>query len=429
MQVRHLQFNWQTNIISYNISSSTISKLINHSHSFVDLIIDKIKATQKILQDQQIIAENSTELIWIDEMYFKVGKLKFALIIAINNDYQVVGWKLSSTTNSKDIEEVLQQVDQNTNKWFILIGDGNIAYIKALKERRQDYYLIQHIHSKPWEVSKIHKFKNEIDGSLSHVIVEVNYNVFPNIAKGTQLELGYAVQKRYPPENKAKKRGRKKGSKNKTKHMKNTGNEQNLGIRGPTTARSKGKIFSISNNDGFMDVKWLDTFLQSKSSKSSKASKASASTTVNKVDKMNIDKNLKGGNIPDLETIQEILFMTFAIFGGKAIVSNLIESMNALVRNVIPTHGLKKEEHLLNHTNILMRIHSKHSKHSKPVNSSDYGDIQTYEQNEAMGFYSGSQEMLLNQLPVSAKIGLDNISQFMKVDIGQIRVITHQGGD
>ena len=158
-------------------------------------------------------------------------------------------------------------------------------------------------------------------------------------------------------------------------------------------------------------------------SKSSKSPKASASTTVNKVDKMNIDKNLKGGNIPDLETIQEMLFMAFAIFAGKAIVSNLIESMNALVRNVIPTHGLKKEEHLLNHTNILMRIHS------KPVNSSDYGDIQTYEQNEAMGFYSGSQEMLLDQLPVSAKIGLDNISQFMKVDIGQIRVITHQGGD
>ena len=115
----------------------------------MDLIIDKIKATQKILQDQQIQTENSTELIWIDEMYFKVGKLKFALIIAINNDYQVVGWKLSSTTNSKDIEEVLQQVDQNTNKWFILIGDGNNAYIKALKERRQDCYLIQHIHSKP----------------------------------------------------------------------------------------------------------------------------------------------------------------------------------------------------------------------------------------------------------------------------------------
>lgn len=375
----------------YNIQPSTISRLIHHCNDFVNQVIDQIQTTKQMLVEKTEIGDNldPTEIIWIDEMFFKVGKQKIALIIAINNEYQVVGWKLSATTNSSDIEDVLQQVDQSTETWSILIGDGNNAYIKALKERRMHYYLIQHIHSKPtWVVSRIHKFSPEKDGSLSHVTVEVNYNVFQNLVKEDQLELGYAIKSSYLPKQKAKKRGRKKGSKNKPKSL--VSKKKQPGKRGPKTAKSQGNVFSISQDKGFLDVKWMNYSLQ-------------ANTLVSEDDKPGeVNNILRDHQAPNIKTIQEMLFVTFAIFQGGAIVSNLIESMNALVRNVIPFHGLKTEDHLLGHTEKLMRIHS------KSVNS----EIDR----PALDKISG-------ELPISPRVGLNNITEFFEVKIEEIEVV------
>ncbi len=381
----------------YHLNPSTISKLIHQCQDFVDEVIDNIKRSKQMPLDNSITEQSSddTQIIWIDEMFFKVGRQKFALIIAINNDYQVVGWKLSSTTNSKDIEEVLQQVDQSTEAWSILIGDGNNAYIKAIKERRKDCYLIQHIHSKPtWQVSRIHKFANEKDNSLSHVTVEVNYDVFPNIAQQNHLELGYAVKKSYLPRTKAKKRGRKRGSKNKPKNEKSK-KKAIPGKRGPITPKSRGNIFSISHDNEFLDVKWINHSLQTN---------ALVSSLEDKSEEMK--KVLKEHKAPDIRTIQEMMFVTFAIFQGKAIVSNLIESMNALVRNVIPIHGLKTEDHLFDHSNILMRIHS------KPVNSDSID-------------HPYCNFNLSSKLPILPRIGLVNIAKFMKLQFDKIEVVTN----
>jgi len=67
----------------YNLSASTLSKLVNQSEKYVDSVISRInKEASKLEQlELPVILE---DVIWIDETFFKVGKKSWALILAVD---------------------------------------------------------------------------------------------------------------------------------------------------------------------------------------------------------------------------------------------------------------------------------------------------------------------------------------------------------
>jgi len=134
----------------YHISPSVISNLIQHCQEYVNYILAKIKEAQQSLKQTAHFSNTASEkIIWLDEIFFKVGGSSLPLIIAINGNYQVVGWKLGKTRKAEDIVEVLTQVSQAQPNWNVLVGDGAHPYPKALILMKRDCYLIQHVHSKP----------------------------------------------------------------------------------------------------------------------------------------------------------------------------------------------------------------------------------------------------------------------------------------
>lgn len=185
----------------YHISPSVISNLIHHCQDYVDHILSKIKESQEILkQDQEFSKTSLKDIIWLDEIFFKVGGSSFPLIIAINGEYQVVGWKLGKTRKSVDIVEVLNQVTENQPNWSVLIGDGARPYPKALRLMKRNCYLIQHFHSKPWNVVQIHKFEVLSDKkTIKQSIIELQYNVFVS----ADPQVGFALEKIHIPKKKS----------------------------------------------------------------------------------------------------------------------------------------------------------------------------------------------------------------------------------
>ena len=176
--------------------------------------------------------------------------------------------------------------------------------------------------------------------------------------------------KKFTSRKKKAKGGRPKGSKNKKpKGSKNLKIPKKHQRRGPKTPRNSGRAFRINNDDTWLGLKWFD-------------------------------KNFQGSQIPSLGVIQELVFLGFAIFKGGAIVSNLIESMNAVVRNSLPDRGLKTQTHLLHHINGVMKLNSA----------------------------TNGTSIQQSAVPIAKKTGLINLGQFLKPDIDQIQVLVELKG-
>lgn len=301
----------------YRISQSTISRVIHHSQDYVDYAVNSMKTLQSQVNHQ--LPDNSTGIIWLDEIFFKAGKVSFPLIVAINQNYQIVGWKFGRTRNADDIKEVLQQVDQK-QEWSILVADGARAYPKALRERGKSCYFIRHNHSHPWKKSEIHKFDVLHDQSIVHSIVQLWYDALVQALETPQL--GHTLERTYLPKKGNKNRGRPKGSKNRKKNKSKPTMSQK---RGPKTPKTHGKPIELDMTSNLLDVKFQDPTIH-------------------------IDHSSKDNPpVPPISVVQELIWVAFCVFNGGYMVSNLIESKNSLIRHVMPDRGLRSETHLRNH--------------------------------------------------------------------------------
>lgn len=359
----------------YNISASVITSLIHNNQKYVEYIINKfkeIKSTVKPLLNE----DSNTKIIWLDEIFFKVGKISHALILAIDSNYDIVGWKLGRTRNADDVLEVLHQVDKR-QEWNILIGDGSTAYPKALLLRGKDCYFFCHKHSHPWKDSQIHKFEVLPDKSIVQSIVELRYDVMIKAEETPQQ--AYALEKTYIPKKENTKRGRPKGSKNKIK-KKNTskkGEEKGKKKRGPKTPKKNGRPFVIDRSTEIMHVEWEDPTISVNHSSNNNSS------------------------IPSIHVVQELMWMAFAVFQGGYIISNLIESMNSLIRLSMPSRGVRNETQLKDHVN---------------------GFIQTrMQKDEELNKSSMS-------LPIRSSLGYFNLDKFLSPTIENISILTQYGG-
>ncbi len=358
----------------FRIGQSTISKIIHQSQSYVDYAVASIKRLQNEIQHQ--LPDNSTGIIWLDEIFFKAGKVSFPLIVAINQNYQIVGWKLGKTRNADDVREVLQQVDTQ-QKWDILVADGAKAYPRALRERGKSCYFIRHKHSHPWEITEIHKFEAFPNGIIVHSIVELRYDALVKAVETPQL--GYTLEKTYIPKKKGRNRGRPKGAKNKKK--KQAEKPKVPKKRGPKTPKSHGKAITLDLSSNLIDVRYQDPSIK-------------------------IDHSSKNNPpVPPISVVQELIWVAFCVFKGGYMVSSLIESKNSVIRHVMPDRGLKTETHLRNHLGPRLQFHSGSSFSELPATSS-------------------SQK----SLPIRGSVGLYNLDKFLTPDLKNLQVLSVVGG-
>jgi len=295
------------------------------------------------------------DVIWIDETFFKVGKKSWALILAIDYNGRILGWKFGKKRGAQEIREVLTQVGQHMPNWQIVIGDGAKPYAMAVRSFHKRAYLIQQFHTHPWERARITEFTPDGAHLIFENVVELDYQAL--LQQSPQI--GFAITKSYKVNVAKRKRGRKKGQKNGTgkKIKKNIIKKK----RGSKSARKSGRAFQFGHNLDFMQVDWLQP----------------ASAKV---------------GTPSKEVISRILWVTFMIFGNKSIVSNRIESLNSEFKLIIPNRGMHNKDHILNRIKRLVQLKS------------------------AMTVASSSQM----KLPVSARVGFNNLLYFFEADPSQI---------
>lgn len=341
----------------YNLNVSTLSRLLNKSEEYVDLVIGKINQQKEKLKNLSLPAMLE-DVIWIDETFFKIGKQSWALILAVDYNGRVLGWKFGRTREANDIIDVLTQVGQYMPDWKVVIGDGARAYATAVRSFHTRAYLIQQYHTHPWEWAKITAFLPEGQNEIIENVIELDYQALLHETPQT----GFAISKPYKVNIAKKKRGRKKGQKNGTgkKKIKKI-KEKDKKKRGPKTARGSGRAFQFGHTLEFLKIDWLEP-------------------------------TPKGVDTPTEEDISEMLWLTSMVFGNKSIVSNRVESVNSEFKLIIPNRGMQNEKQVSNRINRFIQL-----KNVSPINSNDE-----------------------NLFPVSPRLGFNNLMNFCEPMIENI---------
>ena len=341
----------------YNLSAQTLSKLVNQCENYVDSVIDKINENSREFLDLQlpVLLE---DVIWVDETFFKVGRSSWALILAVDYNGKVLGWKFGKKREAKDIIEVLTQVGQYMPNWKVMIGDGARPYAPAVRSFHKRAYLIQQFHTHPWQWAKITEFTPEGDQKIIENIIELDYQALLH----DSLQKGFALRKTYKVNIAKKKRGRKKGQKNgtgKQKFKKIPKKEKKK--RGPKTARGSGREFQFGNKLERLNIDWLHS-------------------------------TPDGVDVPTKQDISRMLKATRKIFLDKSIVSNRVESVNSEFKLIIPNRGMENEKHIVNRVKRLVQL-----RNALSLNVNSKIDS-----------------------PVSARLGFNNLMNFFKPNIENI---------
>ena len=365
------------------ISPKAISKKLHVSPSFVTNIryqcfnilkrkIDLIRLESdfgKKLTDLPLVTQSG---IWWDETFFKINGQTYFLILIIDALGRVLAYKFAKSRTVKDYTSMLIPILDKLPEIPVFICDGNPTYEGVIKSLNKSCFLIQHIHSHPWNQVKLHRFTfNNDSPNIEQTTIILPYDAF---LRDEPVQIFSATKTVQYLEDVLikKKRGRKKGSKDKQKRKKYgtrkvgvlENDEKTRGRKNLETVGAKLTFNPDQYNNGW-NVKLL-----------SNASKK---------------HNLK---TPDLEILQTILNVTFEIMNGGAIQSNLIESKNSLVKRYLKSLGLKtvyQADYLLG-----VNLYARGDMEECPWNE----DITNYSVRNSLGF----NNMLMFFTPDKSKI-------------------------
>lgn len=339
----------------YNLSASTVSNLVNQCEKYVDSIIERINRDARKFAKMKLPAMLE-DVIWIDETFFKVGRKSWALILAVDYNGKVLGWKFGKKREAKDIQEVLTQAGQYMPNWQVVIGDGAKPYAAAVRSFHKRAYLLQQFHTHPWKWARLTEFIPIHSQKIVENVIELDYQALMT----EEPQVGFAIRKSYKVNIPKKKRGRKPGQKNGTgkgKYQK----KKNLKKRGPKSARISGRAFQFGHTLQFLEIDWLQS-------------------------------TPKGVDIPTKEDIRRILWIAKMVFRDKNIVSNRVESVNSEFKLIVPNRGMHNENHIENRIKRLVQLKN-------------------------LSTVASSSRM---KLPVSARLGFNNLMHFFEPNIKNI---------
>ena len=303
----------------YNISSSLVTNIRYHCFNILKRKIELIRSESnfgKKLTNLPLVTQSG---IWWDETFFKINGQTFFLILIIDALGNVLAYKFAKSRNVIDYTDLLFPILDKLPEIPIFICDGAPAYEGIIKSLNITCFLIQHIHSHPWNQVKLHRFIFEDNSpNIEQTTIILPYDAFK---RDKPVEIFAATKIVQHKENNLikKQRGRKKGSKDKRKRKKYgtrrvgvlEDDKKKRGRKNLETVGSKLTFNPDPYKNGW-DIKLLS----------------------------NVSKkhNIKN---PDLENLKIILNVTFEIMNGGSIQSNLIESKNSVIKRYLKPLGLK----------------------------------------------------------------------------------------
>ena len=302
-----------------NISSSLVTNIRYHCFNVLKRKIDLIRSEANLgkkMTDLPLLTQSG---IWWDETFFKINGQTYFLILIINALGRVLAYKFSKSRTVIDYTSMLLPIIDKLPEIPVFICDGNPTYEGVVKSLSKNCFLIQHIHSHPWDQVKLHRFVfNDKSPNIEQTTIILPYDAFK---RDEPVEIFSATKIVHNKEDNIvkKKRGRKRGSKDTKKRVKYgtrkvgvlENDEKKRGRKNLETVGAKLSFNPDPYKNGW-DIKLL-----------SNASKKHNLLT------------------PDFESLKIILNVTFEIMNGGFIQSNLIESKNSLVKRYLKSLGLK----------------------------------------------------------------------------------------
>ena len=360
----------------HNISPSFISNIFHNITEFTNQRLAQIAVKLQKMKNETNPQNFLNDAIWWDEMFFNLGKVSWCLILLVDAHGRPLTWKFGKTRTQVDYTEILKQLDDDLPEKPIFIGDAWGAYQKTCRFLKKECILIEHVHSHPWKDVRLHHFKlDQTKDEIVQISVNIPYNSFlkNKPVKGQTFTRKYSLT---PPVKSNHKRGRPKGSKDKTKRKsrkskKNKGTNKEKNRRGRKSISKHGREFSFFPTPFFggWHIEWLSTPLN--------------------------DKKLLNSPINEIELLFDI---TYKVMKGGYIQSNRVEGKNREVRVIIPNRGLKTPQHVKNVIDLNLNLWSCKSKDINIENSTN--------------------------IPVTSSLAFKNIFSYFSPSIEAIDVIT-----
>jgi len=362
--------------ILHKIHPSFISKIFHDFTEITEQRLSQIAIKRQNMQNEPNLPIILNDAIWWDEMFFNLGKVSWCLILLVDARGRPLVWKFGKTRTQEDYTEVLKQLGAELPEIPIFIGDAWSAYQKTCRMLKKECFLIEHVHSHPWKDVRLHYFKPDlIKDELVQTSINITYNSFlkNKPVKRQTFTRKYSLT---PPIKSHHKRGRPKGSKDKTKRMsrksttkKSTNKSKNK--RGPKSIVKHGREFSFFSTPfiGGWHIEWFSPPLN--------------------------DQKLLNSSINEIELLLDI---TYKIMDGGYIQSNRIEGKNREVRVIVPNRGSKTPLHIKNIIDLNLKFWSCSTK-----------EITTKD---------------TNQIPVTSSLAFKNIFSYFSPSVAAIDVIS-----
>jgi len=317
--------------VIHDISPSIISQIRNCFTQALDWKLNQLAQKREILQKIPKLPVPLDNAIYWDETFFRIGSSSWALILLIDAQGKPLVWRFSKKRNASVYQELIQIILAQLPSVPIFIGDGWNAYQKVCLELSRECFLIEHLHSHPWQFARIHHYiiSPKTDFTTQNSI-EIPYKSFLN----NKPIVGHTIKRKHKkidPNSIPKKRGRPLGCKDKQKrHSKNFPKlpkpKRKLKKRGKKSIRKDGFPFSFHPQP--IPVGW-------------------------KIEWIKEGNNDSQCVAPPISEIELLLDMSYKVMNGKSIQSNKIESKNRLLKDLTPTRGFKTplqlKEHLSRH--------------------------------------------------------------------------------
>ena len=214
----------------YNVSPSQISAL---RVAFIEAL-DKLEGLDNLVKKAQ-----PETTICMDETFLKIEGTPIYIIIATGyKTHKILGLKVSKTRKEQDMREVFEEAEKNTERPISnVISDGWGPTQTMTRNLSRDITHVIHKHKKPYKkvvvrhyfYTNMHRITFEL-GIKNDIFKKKGKRVFYYTVIKTPLS---------PPP--LKKRGRPKGSTNKSKRKKKSVKKQTPGRKGLFSVFSKGK--------------------------------------------------------------------------------------------------------------------------------------------------------------------------------------------
>lgn len=239
-----------------NLKNFDLAKLCNWSISGAGRILDKIlcEIAEKLPEIRETLGKVHVKIVFMDETFLKIHGKTWYLIMAISETGLILAAELKEHRDQGTIIRMMHEIEKQLDTPIpIFATDGLSTYKGVALALHHDLIHIRHIHAPPYGRVEIDAIKLlSSPGEVEIMTISTLNDIFQQggvfLARVEKKTLSILNP---PP----KKRGRKKGGKNRPKEVINAEKqekEQNPGTRGRPKKKNENPvyIFKVDKENG-----------------------------------------------------------------------------------------------------------------------------------------------------------------------------------